>query len=573
MDMVNDGKDIRLDTPQAVKEALASGKDLYNTETGEFWWLYNATDSIATATIHLDDPNLLAVIDNPDFDLYEDIVGGLNYTGYITDSIETIIEDGEENAPLIDPRDEVFAQIASEDGWVIASPENVRKAVQSHMAENGADAPGKKNGMDKTAEIAAWKEKHVPIDRNGDDALVMHKMADGSREFIVAHGYDEETGHWGHGTYYDSLASAAADLEGRAISTPGMEVICPDFWYRDDIESALEEAGLEVNDANVDAVLEALDLDGEPILSNFHERLAETGNEMIADAVDNIEPNGGDGDSPEAFVDRGISLKAEAESMRRASQALSADGLVDEREPSFTPDFASVDEFMSSRFPNSATDWLDVSGNTGLEDMLQLLDIKQTDNVREWYMLAFPDDELVTGINPRLTFVDAIAAVPTGDGFYTALGETADSLLRERIFEELCNRYGYTYDEVYDSWLNESPLPSPAISQQPEKIAVAAGYRFNLVDAREASGIDLKGCGTVVTVDGHDYDVMKGATYEDSRKVDDLLDSHGDRPISDYRKRPQGMSLKQAVRESREASAKLAENNSGTDAPDGKDER
>lgn len=29
MDMVNDGKDIRLDTPQAVKEALASGKDLY----------------------------------------------------------------------------------------------------------------------------------------------------------------------------------------------------------------------------------------------------------------------------------------------------------------------------------------------------------------------------------------------------------------------------------------------------------------------------------------------------------------------------------------------------------------
>ena len=77
----------------------------------------------------------------------------------------------------------------------------------------------------------------------------------------------------------------------------------------------------------------------------------------------------------------------------------------------------------------------------------------------------------------------------------------------------------------------------------------------------------------MVTVDGHDYEVMKGATYEDSRKVDDLLDSHGDRPISDYRKRPQGMSLKQAVRESREASAKLAENNSGTDAPDGKDER
>lgn len=346
MDMVNDGKDIRLDTPQAVKEALASGKDLYNPETGEFWWKYNDTGSIANTYVHLDDPNLLAVIDNPDFDLFEDIVGGLSYTGYITDSIETIIEHGEENAPLIDPRDEMFAQIASEDGWVIATPENVRKAVQSHMTENGADAPGKENGMDKAAEIAAWKEKHVPIDRNGDDALVMHKMADGSREFIVAHGYDEETGHWGHGTYYDSLASAAADLEGRAISAPGMEVICPDFWYRDDIEFALEEAGLEVNDENVDAALEALDLDGEPILSNFHDRLAETGNEMIADAVNNIGPNGGGGGAPEAFVDRGISLKAMAESMRRASQALSANGGTDapdgkdECQPSFTPDLS-----------------------------------------------------------------------------------------------------------------------------------------------------------------------------------------------------------------------------------------
>ena len=110
MDMVNDGKDIRLDTPQAVKEALASGKDLYNPQTGEFCWEYNGTERIVNTYVHLDDPNLLAVIDNPDFDLFEDIVGGLSYTGYITDSIETIIEHGEENAPLIDPRDEMFAQ-------------------------------------------------------------------------------------------------------------------------------------------------------------------------------------------------------------------------------------------------------------------------------------------------------------------------------------------------------------------------------------------------------------------------------------------------------------------------------
>lgn len=223
---------------------------------------------------------------------------------------------------------------------------------------------------------------------------------------------------------------------------------------------------------------------------------------------------------------------------------------------------------------------MDVSGEISLAETMSSLKSDKsdsdvplnTDNVREWYMSAFPGDEPGMKLSPDLTFDDALAAVPTGNGFYDSIG-AGDSVVRERVFEELCNRYGYTYDEVYDSWLNESPLPSPVTSQQPEKIAVAAGYRFNLVDAREASGIDLKGCGTVVTVDGHDYEVMKGATYEDSRKVDDLLDFHGDKPISDFRKQPQGMSLKQAVMESRSASAKLAEENGGTDAPGGKDER
>lgn len=191
--------------------------------------------------------------------------------------------------------------------------------------------------MDEVTEIVVWKEKRVSIDRNGDDALAMHKMAGGSREFIIVHDHDEGTGHWGRDTYYDSLANAVVGLKGRAISALGVEIICPSFRYRDDTEFAFEEVGFEVNDENMDVALGALDLDGELVLSNFHGRLAETDNEMVADAVNNIGPNGGGGDAPEAFVDRDISPKTEAESMYRASQTLSADGSVDECESSFTP--------------------------------------------------------------------------------------------------------------------------------------------------------------------------------------------------------------------------------------------
>lgn len=113
-------------------------------------------------------------------------MGWLNYTGRIADSPDYYAENADDypDAPDYDERDAVFAQIASEDGWVVATPENVRAAVQSHMAEHGGEAPGKENGMDKAAEIAAWKENHVPIDRNGDDALVKRPLSFSTRTSV-----------------------------------------------------------------------------------------------------------------------------------------------------------------------------------------------------------------------------------------------------------------------------------------------------------------------------------------------------------------------------------------------------
>ena len=288
MNIVNAGTPTSLDTPEDVKRALLGGADLYNPETGEFWWLYNGTDSIAQTTVPIDDPNLIDALGKEDFDLYEDIVGGLNYTGRITDSPEYYAENPSEPDPGYDERQEVFDRIASEDGWVVATPENVTTAVRSYQ-----DLVTQVTAHEKEADaVRAWKEKNIFIDRNGDDALVMRPRADGTREFVVAHGYDEETGRWSHGTYYDSIASAAADLEGRSISTAN-DVILADFWCREDIAEQLEGQGIPTTDANIDLVIGELGLDGKyPYSSYFMESLAMTGNEMISEAVSLIAPDG-----------------------------------------------------------------------------------------------------------------------------------------------------------------------------------------------------------------------------------------------------------------------------------------
>lgn len=240
-----------------------------------------------------------------------------------------------------------------------------------------------------------WKKSYVPVERRGDDALVMHVRDDGSREFIVAHGYDEESGHWGHGSYYDSVATAAAELEGRAISDTD-DVVLADFWTRQDVANALTEADRPATEGNIDAVLSELGLDRYPYGSPFMESIAQMGNEAIADAV-------GRTGLPDAGA-RGATLPG--------------------RE---TPDGGSVRAWFMG------------------------------DSVRDWYTDAYPDDDLGPEIAPDLSFLSALGAVSRGGGFYDVLG-VGDSAVRERVFHELAKRTGLTYDDIYGAWIEEKPV-------------------------------------------------------------------------------------------------------------------
>lgn len=120
---------------QAIKEALESARDLYNVETGEFCFLWNDLGSIASTSVHLDEPQLMEAIASEDFAFYEDMVGGPNRTAYIVDSNDSRLEHGDPlpdpDNPAFDERNEVFERIASQEGWGDASRERVLAAMEA----------------------------------------------------------------------------------------------------------------------------------------------------------------------------------------------------------------------------------------------------------------------------------------------------------------------------------------------------------------------------------------------------------------------------------------------------------
>lgn len=75
--------------------------------------------------------------------------------------------------------------------------------------------------------------------------------------------------------------------------------------------------------------------------------------------------------------------------------------------------------------------------------------------LRVWYASAFPEDDLGKSIAPRATF-DGLRKVLLGhhDGkdVYEYIG-VGDSIIRERLFDELARRLGTSYDYVFNLWL------------------------------------------------------------------------------------------------------------------------
>lgn len=75
------------------------------------------------------------------------------------------------------------------------------------------------------------------------------------------------------------------------------------------------------------------------------------------------------------------------------------------------------------------------------------------ERIREWYMAAYPTDDLGSAIREDVRFGDLFDALDAYQDVYALLGDGIDSVIRERCFQKLSEIMGVDYDYVYNQWL------------------------------------------------------------------------------------------------------------------------
>jgi hypothetical protein len=80
------------------------------------------------------------------------------------------------------------------------------------------------------------------------------------------------------------------------------------------------------------------------------------------------------------------------------------------------------------------------------------METNENTNVKSWYTAKYPTDEEGKELN-NITFYDVFFALDTHKNVYDVFG-VWDSIIRERIFEELAKIMQVDYDYIYDQWLH-----------------------------------------------------------------------------------------------------------------------
>lgn len=85
---------------------------------------------------------------------------------------------------------------------------------------------------------------------------------------------------------------------------------------------------------------------------------------------------------------------------------------------------------------------------------METIKVYNHNDIKEWYQATYPDDDLGKELYQGISWSDLWKHLLNGDDVYDFIG-VGDSIVRERLFEELADSMGVHYDVVYYTWLGE----------------------------------------------------------------------------------------------------------------------
>jgi hypothetical protein len=75
-------------------------------------------------------------------------------------------------------------------------------------------------------------------------------------------------------------------------------------------------------------------------------------------------------------------------------------------------------------------------------------------SIKEYYVSKYATDDMGKGINSKATFAGLLNQLFVGGDVYEYL-YVYDSIIRERVFEQLAVELGLGYEYVYKLWLKD----------------------------------------------------------------------------------------------------------------------
>lgn len=154
-----------------------------------------------------------------------------------------------------------------------------------------------------------------------DRCALLYRPENTYQPYVVAYGYDKDTGEWSHGSYYGDLGHAFDEANPEIIEEASVR------WEIEDVREKLEEYDVDVTDYNVAEVLTG-DIGIKPVAKYMRDNMIASGHEDLNDRIHSLKDQNrfiGQGDAAQKG-DKGYSLSSEHKDAQAAKTALAHNG-------------------------------------------------------------------------------------------------------------------------------------------------------------------------------------------------------------------------------------------------------